>query len=520
MERKKFGKQVEELSQMIDDLQRPTNDVSIGTRNNKRPKNSSPQQEQLKNVGKLPIRKRIDQRVNQLVTNPEELEKLETSIAEYDARMKQRFKEALEEEGQEDKVRKNKNLAEYNLRMQAGRQKKQNLRKQRMVQAKARKRKLEEDIMERKERIARKEEIKQEKAKKAREEAIFKAHRVEKQIRWGFLVSLCSRTQKLETDFMAERKRRERLAKNFMAMATVHSRLMPIVKRRRVRRCDHAWQVFKKHWVMYRLWMSVKNKRRAAQTIVSFLQDCRKAMTYPKRVHYFLDNVKKVQLSIKNHVTKRRTQTMLLCLQYTNMEDTLLTLSKQRVAEINDQEETDFNDIILRMGRKNLIQLTESDQENFHFHPASNSSQQEPSLDVSNQTLPKMLPPPSSPVKLENAALDLKMELVIKDVIKRVKGDEDSSHFKFILSDERMAHLCLKGFVQLRILERDIVQRAEEALSNERERKRYLEHYERNYSKKLAKGNEIIASFFKDILFSDKTDVTSHSRSLMYPKTD
>ncbi|KAL0477920.1 hypothetical protein AKO1_005390 [Acrasis kona] len=95
---------------------------------------------------------------------------------------------------------------------------------------------------------------------------------------------------------------------------------MPVVWTRRCKRWHGAWDIFKKHFVFYRLWIGIKKKKESAQIIRSFLNDTNMSLQLVRQVHLFRKRVIDVQRMVLSWWSSRKARLQVSLLQYSIVE--------------------------------------------------------------------------------------------------------------------------------------------------------------------------------------------------------
>ncbi|KAL9649765.1 hypothetical protein ABK040_009580 [Willaertia magna] len=264
------------------------------------------------------VKDQVDERLKILYNNQDEFDKLEKEIQLYEEKHKLNY---LEKKTQYVYVYKNKkvppNLKE--LRQQQL-QEEFNKRDEKIAEAKERRTELLRYFLERKETLALRDQRRKEIAEQLRMELEKKASAAELYAKWGFLTCFISRFLVLSKDLLANRYIRRENEKNSRIKRLVYTKLMPVVWQKRSERWKAAWDVFKKHWIFYRLWIGVKKKKEATMIIRSFLRETNMSFQIVRQVHLFWSKVTKVQKFLKKWYNIKRARLMIQLLQYSIVE--------------------------------------------------------------------------------------------------------------------------------------------------------------------------------------------------------
>jgi hypothetical protein len=193
-------------------------------------------------------------------------------------------------------------------------------REKRISEARERRQKQALEYLQRKEDIALRLERKQTNAEKKRQEMSALLDAQEMLIKWGFITCLVSRYDKWLTHLMQAKDLRDEKYKQRRLEHLVYTRMMPIVWVKRSRNWRGAWDVFKKHFIFYRLWIGIKRKKEAAQVIRSFLSDTNMSLQLVRQVHLFRKRVVEAQRMVKNWWDVRQARLQVSLLQYSIVE--------------------------------------------------------------------------------------------------------------------------------------------------------------------------------------------------------
>ncbi|KAF0976494.1 hypothetical protein FDP41_004393 [Naegleria fowleri] len=268
------------------------------------------------------VRKQVDERLKILYHNPDELERLEKDIYLYEKQTK---------EAEQDKklqmvhVNRNKKVPE-NFRETRMQQLKEAFKRRndKIVQAQEKKEKLTKEFQDRKENLALKDEKRRLLAEYNRQENENKAKDAELYSKWSFFVCLLSRFLIFARELLRRRYLRKEEEKFKRVKKISYTSLMPVIWAKRSQKWKQAWDVFKKHWIFYRLWIGVKKKKESTMIIKSFLRETNMSFQIVRQVHLFWSKVIKVQRFLRKWHQIKQMQIMIQVLQYSIVEAKML----------------------------------------------------------------------------------------------------------------------------------------------------------------------------------------------------
>ena len=236
-----------------------------------------------------------------------------------------------------------------------------------------------------------------------------------------------SRYVKLASEFLRKRQVRALEEQQRRITVMIYTKMMPILWRRRSQQWKSAWEVFKKYWIFYRLWIGVKKKKESAMIIRNFLTDTNTSLILVRQVHLFRSRVYFAQKLIRKWYSARQTKIMIASFQYSIVEAKLLLkepLNSQRQAKIiEDKKKKNLKKKELIRTRSSTIGTVEEEKKKRGVTFADDASSEGTSAEEFKED--------PNAFHIRRASWDLKRELITRDLTtRRIEYDEAMTNYK------------------------------------------------------------------------------------------